>query len=97
MQTQVTGLNDNGVTVGFWSSMNTASQVNNNFGFYSLDGRNFHTVNFPTSDNATPPVDPMLDVNDSDITAGFYTDAQGINHGYTYNIGRPRQPGDGAQ
>ena len=56
MQTQVTGLNDNGVTVGFWSDMNNANQVNDNFGFYSLDGRTFHSVNFPTKDNATPPV-----------------------------------------
>src|ERR1700683_3838815 len=28
-QTQVTGLNDEGVTVGFWSSMNTSSMANN--------------------------------------------------------------------
>ena len=33
-QTQVTGLNDHGVTVGFWSTQNTASMTNNNFGFY---------------------------------------------------------------
>ena len=26
--------------------------------------------------------------NDNDIAVGFYTDAQGNNHGYTYNIGR---------
>lgn len=32
-QTQVTGLNDLGVTVGFGSSQNTASAVNDNFGF----------------------------------------------------------------
>ena len=88
VQTQVTGLNDQGVTVGFWSSMNNASQVNDNFGFYSLDGRHFHTVNFPTTDNATPPVNQLLGVNDSDIAAGFYTDAQGTNHGYTYDIRR---------
>ena len=38
-QTQVTGLNDRGVTVGFWSDMNTANQQNDNFGFYWLNGR----------------------------------------------------------
>ena len=32
-QTQVIGLNDKGVTVGFWSTQNTASMTNNNFGF----------------------------------------------------------------
>ena len=36
-QTQVTGLNDLGVTVGFWSTQNNASMVNNNFGFYSVE------------------------------------------------------------
>ena len=64
VQTQVTGLNNQGVTVGFWSSMNNASQVNDNFGFYSLDGRHFHTVSFPTTHNATPPVNQLLGVND---------------------------------
>src|SRR5580704_13427786 len=38
VQTQVTGLNDEGVTVGFWSTMNTASVTNNNFGFYASNG-----------------------------------------------------------
>ena len=86
VQTQVTGLNDGGVTVGFWSDMNNANQVNDNFGFYSLDGRQFHSVNFPTHDNATPPVNQLLGVNDSNVAVGFYTDAQGSNHGYTYSI-----------
>ena len=36
-QTQVTGLNDLGVTVGFWSTQNNANMVNNNFGFYSRE------------------------------------------------------------
>jgi hypothetical protein len=88
-QTQVTGLNDNGVTVGFWSTQNTASMANNNFGFYWLNGR-FHNVNFPTGDNASPPVNQLLGVNDSDIAVGFYTNGQGSNRGYEYNI-RTRQ------
>jgi hypothetical protein len=40
VQTQVTGLNDSGVTVGFWSSMNNASMVSDSdvaVGFY-VDG-----------------------------------------------------------
>ena len=84
-QTQVTGLNDNGVTVGFWSTQNTAKMVNNNFGFYSAGGR-YHTVNFPTGDNASPQVDQLLGVNDHDVAVGFYTNGQGSNRGYTYNI-----------
>ncbi|MGC1752787.1 MAG: hypothetical protein WA805_06835, partial [Trebonia sp.] len=73
-QTQVTGLNDRGVTVGFWSDMNTANQQNDNFGFYWLNGR-FHDVNFPTRDNSAPPVNQLLGVNDQDVAVGFYNDA----------------------
>jgi len=86
VQTQVTGLNDEGDTVGFWSSMDTASMVNNNFGFYELNGHQFHSVEFPTGDNANPPVNQLLGINDSDIAVGFYTNGQGSNRGYTYNI-----------
>jgi hypothetical protein len=86
VQTQVTGLNNEGVTVGFWSTMNTASMTNNNFGFYSVNG-SFHNVNFPTGDNASPQVDQLLGVNDHDVAVGFYTNGQGSNRGYEYNIG----------
>ncbi len=86
-QTQVTGLNDNGATVGFWSSMDTASQVDNNFGFYKLADGSFHTVNFPTGDNAIPPVNQLLGVNDHDVAVGFYTNGAGNNRGYSYDIG----------
>jgi hypothetical protein len=84
-QTQVTGLNDHGVIVGFWSTQNNSNMVNNNFGFYSIDGR-FYTVNFPTGNNASPQVDQLLGVNDHDVAVGFYTNAQGNNRGYLYNI-----------
>jgi hypothetical protein len=89
VQTQVTGINDRGITVGFWSAQNTASMSNSNFGFYWQNGR-FRTVNFPTGDNASPPVSQLLGVNDSDIAVGFYTNGQGSNRGYEYNI-RTRQ------
>jgi hypothetical protein len=85
VQTQVTGLNDVGVTVGFWSTQNTANMTNNNFGFYRAGGH-YHTVNFPTGNNASPQVDQLLGVNDRDVAVGFYTNAQGNNRGYTYNI-----------
>ena len=84
-QTQVTGLNDVGVTVGFWSDMNNANQQNDNFGFYWLKGR-FHNVRFPTPDNATPPVNQLLGVNNQDVAVGFYNDAKGNSHGYTFGI-----------
>ncbi len=84
-QTQVTGLNDHGVTVGFWSTQDTASMTNNNFGFYWLDGR-FHDVNFPVDDNARPPVNQLLGVNNNGIAVGFYTNNGGLNRGYEYDI-----------
>jgi hypothetical protein len=86
VQTQVTGLNDHGDTVGFWSSMNNANLVNDNFGFYKLKGHKFHSVQFPTGDNASPVVDQLLGINDHDVAVGFYTNGQGSNRGYTFNI-----------
>jgi hypothetical protein len=86
VQTQVTGINGRGVTVGFWSSMNTASMQNDNTGFYHADGE-FHSVAFPTRHNATPPVNQLLGVNDHGVAVGFYTDAAGNNHGYTFDTG----------
>ena len=85
VQTQVTGLNNQGVTVGFWSSMNTASMTNDNSGFVDVDGQ-FRSVSYPTGNNASPPVNQLLGVNDNDIAAGFYTGNKGNNHGYTYDI-----------
>ena len=85
VQTQVTGLNNGGVTVGFWSTMNTSSMTNNNFGFYSVNGH-YYNVNFPTGDNASPQVDQLLGINDHGIAVGFYTNGQGSNRGYEYNI-----------
>jgi hypothetical protein len=86
VQTQVTGLNDNGVTVGFFSTQNTASNNNDNFGFVDFGGGLFRTVDFPTGDNAKPQVDQLLGVNDADIAVGFYTNGQGSNRGYEYDI-----------
>jgi hypothetical protein len=89
VQTQVTGLNNRGVTVGFWSTMNNANQVNDNFGFVDVGGH-FRTADFPTGSPASPPVDQLLGVNDSNVAVGFYTDAAGNNHGYEYNINHNR-------
>jgi hypothetical protein len=89
VQTQVVGLNNRGVTVGFWSGQNTASQMNANLGFYTWDGR-FYSVAFPTRHTSSPPVNQLLGVNDADIAVGFWTDAKGNPHGYTYSIAQRR-------
>ena len=40
VQTQVTGLNNRGVTVGFWSTMNNAGiGQDDNFGFVEANGQ----------------------------------------------------------
>jgi hypothetical protein len=85
VQTQLTGLNNTGIQVGFWSAQNKASQVDSNVGFYLRAGR-FASVRFPTRDNASPPVNQLLGVNDHGIAVGFYTDGQGRHHGYRYDI-----------
>jgi hypothetical protein len=92
VQTQVTGLNDKGVTVGFWSSMNNAAvgnnaPVNDNRGFVSYKGY-FIDGDFPTTNPASPPMDQLLGVNDNDVAVGFYVDGAGNTHAYSFNITR---------
>ena len=81
VQTQVTGLNDYGVTVGFWSNQNTSNQMNSNYGFYAWRGH-IHTVNIPATSNANPPVNQLLGVNDRGTAVGFYTNSGGNNFGF---------------
>jgi hypothetical protein len=88
-QTELTGLNDAGVQVGFWSGQTTASPAESDFGFF-LRNASFSSVNFPAFDNATPPVNQLLGVNDHDIAVGFYTDSLGHRHGYRYDIATGR-------
>jgi hypothetical protein len=87
VQTQVTGLNDRGVTVGFWSTQNTANMMNDNRAFVSEHGY-FIDGDFPTSMPASPPVDQLLGVNDHNVAVGFYNDANGNTHAYSFDINR---------
>lgn len=84
VQTQVTGLNNAGVTVGFWSPTNLGTGDANN-GFVKVGGT-FTTVNDPLT-NGTPAVNQLLGVNDHNVAVGFYVDSAGNAHGYTYAIG----------
>ena len=90
-QTQVTGLNDRGVTVGFWSSTNNGgtTPVNDNRAFVAVRG-SFIDGDFPTDNPASPPVDQLLGVNDHNIAVGFYNDSAGNTHAYTFDIRRNR-------
>jgi len=85
-QTQVTGLNDTGITVGFFSTTNAANTADdNNIAFWREDGR-YHVVSFPTRNNAKPSINQLLGVNDTGTAVGFYNDAKGNAHGYAYNL-----------
>jgi hypothetical protein len=58
-----------------------------NFGWVAFNGHHFRNVNFtPAEGLGSPAVNQLLGVNDRDIAVGFATDANGNNHGYTYNI-----------
>jgi hypothetical protein len=76
VQTQVTGINNLGNTVGFWVDSSGA-----NHGFTDVGGI-FTSVDNPGS-TATPAFTQLLGVNDSDEIAGFYTDAAGSQHAFT--------------
>jgi CHRD domain len=85
VQTQVTGLDDRGVSVGFFSRHNHKNQVNDNSGFYAQAGA-YHQVSFPTANQARPPVTQLLGVNDHRVAVGFYTNGQGVSRGFRYDI-----------
>jgi hypothetical protein len=89
VQTQVTGENNRGVTVGFWSNTNMGVGKDANFGWVDVHGQ-FRNASDPLAGQAALETDQLLGVNDEDVAVGFYTDANGNNRGYEYNIGQSR-------
>jgi hypothetical protein len=94
LQTQLTGLNNNGIDVGYFYNTNNGIPSDNQFGFYLKDNV-FTEVNNPKTpglfNNPGPDAgilieNQLIGVNDHDIAVGFYLDATGTSHGYTYNI-----------
>jgi hypothetical protein len=85
VQTQVTGLNNVGATVGFFSGTNNGVGLDSNFGFASIGG-GFVAVNNPNTGTTPPVFNQLLGVNDSNTAVGFYVDGAGVTHGYTYSI-----------
>ncbi|MFN8109140.1 MAG: hypothetical protein U0Y82_04740 [Thermoleophilia bacterium] len=87
VQTQVTGLNNRGVTVGFW-----ADPTGDNYGFVAQKGRFTQVFNpmgiLPTT--GAPAIQQLLGVNDKNIAVGFFADAGNNNHGFTYNVATGR-------
>jgi hypothetical protein len=81
-QTRLTSLNNAGVQVGFWSASGHARRI---AGWYLENGQ-FHSV----ADNASSPENELLGVNDHNVAVGFYTDARGLDHAFTYDIATKR-------
>jgi hypothetical protein len=95
-QTQVTGLNGVGNTVGFF-----ANAAGANFGFYTTGRFHYHKVDFPHASNAHPQMDQLLGINSHGEAVGFYLNNKNLDRGYEYNIHthvfkRIVQPGVGA-
>jgi hypothetical protein len=87
-QTQMTGLNDVGVQVGYFYTTNQGVPFDNQFGFFLKNGV-YTEVNDPHTPTTPQPgvliENQLLGVNDFGIAVGFYNDAMGNSHGYTYN------------
>jgi len=77
VQTQVTAINNEGNTAGFWVDGNGS-----NFGFIEWNGV-FTSYRDPNTGTGT--VNQLLGLNDYGIAVGFYTDGNGVNHGYKLN------------
>jgi hypothetical protein len=84
-QTQVTGLDSFGLTVGF-----EVDQAGNNLGFVVNPGAISTLVTDPNlpagSVAAGTAFEQLLGVNDTGTAVGFYNDANGNAHGFEYDI-----------
>jgi hypothetical protein len=78
VQTQVTGINGSGNTVGFW-----VDKHGNNFGFTDINGT-FTSFTDPATGTGT--VNQLLGINDHNLAVGFYVDGSGNSHGYELNL-----------
>ena len=96
VQTQLTGLNDKGIVVGYFYNTNLGVPSDNQFAFFEKNGV-FTEVNNPNTPGlfGNPAPQPgsgilienqLIGVNDHNIAVGFYNDVSGNSHGYTYDI-----------
>jgi hypothetical protein len=87
IQTQATGINNAGLTTGFWSDTNLGGG-DANFGFLRLPvGKAFRYIDInEPSVGGTPHITQVLGINKNDVVAGFYLDAAGVSHGFTYDV-----------
>jgi uncharacterized membrane protein len=74
VQTQVTGLNNKGDTVGFW-----ANSAGTQRGFVEWNGA-FTSYADPHTPKTAGSVNQLLGINDAGIAVGFYVDANEVAH-----------------
>jgi hypothetical protein len=79
VQTQVTGLNNNIDTAGFY-----VNAAGTNRGFVEWNGV-FASYTNPKTPKGAGSVNQLLGINNAGIAAGFYNDAAGNSHAYTVN------------
>ena len=87
VQTQATGINNAGYTTGFWSDTNLGSG-DANFAFMRTPvGHNFTYIStIPPQTASVPRLSQALGINNSNVVGGFYADANGVTHGFTYGL-----------
>ena len=76
---QLLGVNNEGVIAGYFGS---GAQNHPNKGYLLLPNGAYVSENFPHSVQTQ-----VTGLNDRGVTVGFYTNGQGSNRGYLYNIG----------
>jgi hypothetical protein len=76
--TQVTAINENGGTAGFW-----VDKAGNNYGFTYINNT---FVSYSDNANGGGSFNQLLGINDHGLAVGFYTDSSGNNHGYRLNL-----------
>jgi hypothetical protein len=84
VQTQVTGINNKGTSVGFYAPTNLGVGSDANYGFSNHNPGVFTAVENPAT-GTTLPTNQFLGINDNGIAVGFYVDGAGVTRGYTFN------------
>lgn len=79
LQTQAVGVNNAGVSVGFFVDAKGA-----NHGYVRSHGGRFRVVDFPGT-TSRPAVNQLLGINNAGIAVGFFNDRAGRSHSYLFN------------
>jgi hypothetical protein len=84
-QTQVTGINNVGTTVGFYAFTNGVTTPNF-FALVDTTSTGFTPVADPNTPTNVASTNQLLGVNDNNVAVGFYIDGNGNAQAYSYNI-----------